>query len=92
MEALEFLESKGIFNHARLQDVNNENSYEVEELLEEFADIKLNMRGVGIELKGDEQRFSTDAINLVDSNNDSYVLDKGKLYKLQNVSKYILVQ
>lgn len=43
MEAEEFLNSKDIFNHPRIEDTNNKNSYDVAELLEEYASIKLNL-------------------------------------------------
>jgi len=42
MEAEEFLQKKDIWNHPRISDRNNKESYDVAELLEEYAILELN--------------------------------------------------
>lgn len=41
MDAEDFLNSKDIFNHPRITDRNNTACYDVAELMEEYADMKL---------------------------------------------------
>jgi len=37
MDAEEFLNERGVYNHPRIEDVESKNSYDVAELMEEYA-------------------------------------------------------
>ena len=44
MDAEDFLNSKDIWNHPRITDRNNTASYDVAELMEEYAELKIKTK------------------------------------------------